>query len=186
LDDTGNGIAEALQGRSSYSVGHLTERPDVGLRRHCLGAASFRCRAMRRWAGRVRTWMRSRRQVPATRSPTTLQAGRPGHTTMHRTGRTGRRRAERRHSRCAPSRVRKAAPSSPADGASSAARASASSLRLPDYVTIDFSYSLPFAGEIIQVGGNITYSRSGHIFVSPEAGLGIPGAIGSVRGGVAS
>jgi RHS repeat-associated protein len=54
--------------------------------------------------------------------------------------------------------------------------------RNPDYVSADLSGSLPFA-PWIQVGATVTLTRDGHIFVGPQAGVGVPGATLAVRAG---
>ena len=59
----------------------------------------------------------------------------------------------------------------------------ASVVRPPDYFAFDASFSpIPFA-PFIQVGGNITYTRDGKLYLGPEVGPGVTGAGGSVRAG---
>ena len=59
----------------------------------------------------------------------------------------------------------------------------ASVVRPPDYFAFDASFSpIPFA-PFIQVGGNITSTRDGKLYLGPEVGPGVTGAGGSVRAG---
>jgi hypothetical protein len=53
--------------------------------------------------------------------------------------------------------------------------------RAPDYIVAEADAFSPFYG--LGGGAFITYSRSGEIFVAPEAGVGVPGAGVSVRAG---
>jgi hypothetical protein len=54
--------------------------------------------------------------------------------------------------------------------------------RLPDYIIINGVVSLPFA-QFIYVGVNVTITRYGRIFIGPEGGASVPGAMIDARAG---
>src|ERR1700686_916796 len=64
----------------------------------------------------------------------------------------------------------------------SAVKNVARTVRPPDYITFEFSVPLPFA-PVISVGGTATYSRSGQLFIAPQGGASVPGAMAALRGG---
>jgi hypothetical protein len=53
--------------------------------------------------------------------------------------------------------------------------------RAPDYIVVEADAFTPLYG--LGGGAFFTYSRSGEIFVAPEAGVGLPGSGVSVRAG---
>ena len=59
------------------------------------------------------------------------------------------------------------------------------SLRLPDYLSLDASVPIPFA-PFIRVGVNLTYTRDGKLYFSPpwrDVSVGLPGGSASARAG---
>jgi RHS repeat-associated protein len=54
--------------------------------------------------------------------------------------------------------------------------------RAPDYISVNLTSSLPFV-PIIYGGANFTFTRNGKVFVGPQGGIGIPGAMIDARPG---
>jgi len=55
--------------------------------------------------------------------------------------------------------------------------------RLPDYITIDASFTLAGFPIAPLIGGGLTFTRQGRIFVTLETGAGIMGATAGARAG---
>jgi hypothetical protein len=55
-----------------------------------------------------------------------------------------------------------------------------SHVRAPDYITLDVSWGSPI---VVAGGFQVTYTRSGHLFVGPEVGASTPGASAALRSG---
>jgi hypothetical protein len=54
--------------------------------------------------------------------------------------------------------------------------------RLPDFVTVDYIWTVPVLGIGPSFGGGFTLTRHGRILVTLQTGIGVPGGTLGVRG----